>query len=81
VEEDAGPKLELPAVVVAFGLPFDGEGGTDGTVGIKPGEAVVDQGPSEAVGAIPGVAFHFGAKRAAVMRAGARGGGERKGEE
>jgi hypothetical protein len=68
--------MELPAMVVVFGFPVDGEGRPGYSVRIYRGEAVEDKAAGEAIGPLPGIAFDFDAQSAAVVRACAGGGGE-----
>ncbi len=64
----AGAQAKLPAMIVVFGLPVDGECGTYVAVGVERGKPIEDQPARDAVRAAPRVARDLNAQRAAVMR-------------
>jgi hypothetical protein len=74
----AGADPELPAVVVVFRRPADGQGRLRGSISANAREAVEDEATRETAMLREWVAFDFDAQCAAVVGTGARDGWERQ---
>ena len=72
MKTDAGTQAKLPAMIVVFRFPLDGQCGPCGSIEAHRCESVEDKAAREAAGALPRVAFHFDTQRAAVSGTRAR---------